>query len=94
MQEITPETKIARNEWVLFSETGNGLSLMDIDSGNYYNFEEMGARIWAHLAEPSTFAELCDRLISEFSVDPDTCRKETGEFVRELGKLSLVDLKA
>jgi hypothetical protein len=91
--DIPDSATIARNEWVLFSDTGNGVSLMDIDSGNYYHFEKTSARIWELLDKPATLDSLCERLVAEFEVDLDTCRSETAQFIAELREKRLVDLQ-
>lgn len=90
---IAPEAVVLRNEDVLYSEVADGMSLMDIESGRYFHFETIGARIWLELSEDKTFGELCSRLEQEFEVETEQCRAETGEFLASLLELGLATVR-
>lgn len=90
---IAPEAVVMRNEDVLYSEVADGMSLMDIESGRYFHFEQTGARIWLELAEDKTFGDLCARLEQEFDVETEQCRAETEEFLASLLDLGLATLR-
>lgn len=90
---IAPESVILRNEDVLYSEVADGMSLMDIESGRYFHFEQTGARIWLELGEDKTFDDLCASLEVEFEVETEQCRADTGEFLSSLLELGLATLR-
>ncbi|MCR2833196.1 PqqD family protein [Parerythrobacter lacustris] len=90
---IAPEAVVLRNEDVLYSEVADGMSLMDIESGRYFHFEQTGARIWLELSEDKTFCDLCAGLEQEFDVETEQCREETEEFLASLLELGLATLR-
>lgn len=90
---IAPEAVVLRNEDVLYSEVADGMSLMDIESGRYFHFEQTGARIWLELAEGKTFSDLCAELEKEYEVETEQCRAETEEFLSSLLELGLASLR-
>ena len=58
---MSDETRYVRRD-VLNTTVDDDLILFDEQAGTYYATSEVGAAIWAHLAEPLTLAQLCDRL--------------------------------
>lgn len=91
--EITGKTVIARNPSILFNDFDDGLMMMDIDSGNYFDIDSVGGRIWALLESPGTLDGICDSLVAEYDVVPDVCRSETVGFIEELAAKGLVTLQ-
>lgn len=89
---ITGNTLITRNPSVLFNDFEDGLMMMDIDSGHYFDIDSVGSRIWALIEAPATLDGICDALAAEYTVEADTCRSETAEFVAELAGKGLVTL--
>ena len=54
------------------------------DRGEYFAMGAVGSRVWDLLAEPTTFEDLCDRLVEEFGVDRSTCARDVTVFLTEL----------
>ena len=93
-EAITDTTLIERNPLILFNDFDDGLMMMNIDSGHYFDVDEVGGRIWALLETPMTVEQICESLVREFDVALEQCRAETMEFVGELAAKSLVTLKS
>jgi hypothetical protein len=87
---ITGNSLITRNPSILFNDFDDGLMMMDIDSGNYFDVDSVGGRIWALLESPATLDGICESLVAEYEVDADTCRTETIGFIEELAGKGLV----
>jgi hypothetical protein len=52
--------------------------------GMYYGLEDVGAKIWALIAEPRAVSEICDTLLDEYEVEPDVCERDVIALVGEL----------
>ncbi len=87
---LSTDSVVKHNEDVLFSEVADGMSLMDIESGKYFHFDETGARIWKQIIGEMQISELCDKLQYEFDVEAETCQRDTLEFLQELADMDLV----
>ena len=87
---LSMDSVVAHNEDVLFSEVADGMSLMDIESGKYFHFDETGARIWKQMDGQVTISDLCEKLQDQFEVDAETCRNDTLEFLQQLAEMDLV----
>ena len=51
-------------------------AILNLDDGMYYGLNEVGARIWSLLSEPTTVSEILDQLEREFDVDSEQCEKD------------------
>ncbi len=93
MQDATVETgTIRRNESILFNDFDDGLMMMDIDSGSYFDVESVGRSIWTLLDAPKTLDDICLALQDEYEVDAATCRTETGAFLSDLAARGLIEV--
>lgn len=90
MTELTLQSKLAHKDSVLFSEVADGVSLMDIDSGNYFHYEPVAADIWNRIDGSKTIAEICADLQDVYQVEAETCEKDTLEFLQEIHGLELI----
>jgi hypothetical protein len=64
--------------------------MLDVAGSSYYGLKDVGRAIWDHLESPIRVDALCDRLLTQFSVDPDTCRAETTAFLETLDERGLI----
>ena len=90
MSEIGPQTVFAQSEAVLFTELDDEMSLMDIESGEYYHYDATGAAVWKRLDGTTDIAGICAGLREDFDVSEETCRKDTIAFLQQLEEMQLV----
>ena len=83
----------ARNEAIVFTDLDDTIVMMDVDEGQYYELDPVGARIWALIETPRPVAEICDALADEYDVDPDTCRDEMLEFLQTASEHRIVQVQ-
>ena len=82
-----------RNEAIVFTDLDDTIVMMDVDEGQYYELDPIGARIWTLIEAPRPVAEICDALAGEFDVDPDTCRQDTLEFLETANEYRIVQVQ-
>lgn len=66
--------------------------MMSPERGCYYGLNGLGSRIWELAAQPITVADLCQRLLGEYEVSPEQCRKETCAFLGQLFDRGLIQV--
>ncbi len=76
-------------DW-LAAKVGDELVMMSAAKGNYIGLSAVGARIWELIETPRTVEELCGALVTEYDVDPATCRAEVDAFLATLGQHNAV----
>ena len=86
--DLTLETVFVQNEAMLFADVGDGTALMDIDRGEYFQYESVGSRIWELIDGKATVAQICAQLTEEYDVDRATCEQQTMAFLGKLQELN------
>ena len=81
---------VERNDEVLFTEIDDTVVMMDMDKGQYYELDPVGARVWTLIEIGRPVAELCDALVAEYDVEPDVCRRDVLAFLDETAGLGIV----
>ena len=81
---------VERNDEMLFTEIDDSIVMMDVDKGQYYELDSVGARVWALIETGRPVAEVCDALIAEYDVEPDVCRRDVLAFIEEIAGLGIV----
>ncbi len=81
---------IRRNPDAMFSVVDEETIILDIKAGNYFSLDNTGSYIWEALEQPHTIEQLIDKLLIEFDVSENTCRKEVNIFINELLDRNLI----
>ncbi|NQT91408.1 MAG: PqqD family protein [Lentisphaerae bacterium] len=90
MSTIEPSTIIRRNEEVLFGEIDDEIVMMSVEKGCYYSLDLSATRIWELLEEPTTLSSLCDQLVKEYEIDPETCGHDVLAFLDKLKEQEII----
>ena len=72
------------------SAHGDGAVILDIDGGQLYSTNRVGARILALLEEKANLYDIADRIRSEFDAPLDRVRADLDRFVESLNSRSLL----
>ena len=91
---VASTSRVSRNEAIVFTDLDDTIVMMDVDEGQYYELDSVGARIWALLETDRSAADLCDALAAEFDIDPDTCHRDTLEFLQSASDLRIVHVQS
>jgi hypothetical protein len=78
------------SEAVVSAELGGEGVLLDVATGLYYGLDETGSQIWRLVREGLRTGEICDRLLSEYDVEPERLRSDITGFLRELESNGLI----
>ncbi len=77
---IKDQTFIARSSALKVATLQDEIVMMHVETGRYYNLDEIGSDIWRRLESPRTFGDLVNLLV----VDYDAERAVIAEDVRKL----------
>ena len=80
-----------RKSEILAAPLADTILLMNVTVGRYHSLTNpVGTRIWELLADPIDEAELIARLVAEFEVAPEDCRREVSSFLAKLRERDLL----
>jgi hypothetical protein len=91
---ITLDTRIAKRADITAADLDGEIGMMDIENGRYYALDPIGSDIWRLLTAAATARDICDRLVTEYDVDRETCQTQVLEFLNELSRKGLLDVQA
>ena len=85
-------TRYQRHESVLSQEIEGEAVLYDTRRERYFSLNETGTLLWANLQEPSTSAQLRDKLFEVYEVELEVLESDLQEVLKELQQADLVVL--
>jgi hypothetical protein len=77
-------------ESVAWQQVGDEVVLLNVDSSEYHNLNDVGTRMWQALEESSDVAAAYAVLCDTYEVDADTLRADLGVFIQELTQKGLL----
>lgn len=88
----SPETIVSQNSSIIATDLNDEVMMMSIERGEYYAVEPVGAYIWHLIKEPTSIEEVCEKLMTEFKVDFETCQRDVYAFIKKLQSMEIVKL--
>lgn len=73
-----------QHEALLSAPSGDGLAMMNVETGKYLMLDQIGAVIWEALARPIRITDLVDDLHAKFEVGREQCEADVMTFLRTL----------
>jgi hypothetical protein len=77
---------------VLFRELDGEAVILNVATGKYFGLNEMGARMWALLAEHGKVKPAYQALLTEFAVSADKLQHDLLKLVDDLATQGLVSI--
>jgi hypothetical protein len=66
--------------------------ILHLEDGVYYGLDPVGTSIWQLLQEPRPVAEIRDRIVEEFDVDPERCARDLDALLSDLAERRLIEV--
>lgn len=89
---IEDSTILKRKSEILSSDMDGETVMMSVENSEYYSLSPVGTRIWQIVENEITYKDLISQLMTEYSIDIETCKSDTEEFINELINKGLVEL--
>jgi hypothetical protein len=87
---LTAESRIALSKEQVSCDLDGEVAIVNLANGVYYGLDPTATRIWALLAEPRTFADICNSMLRMYDVEQSTLEADVRAFVGELAVQGLV----
>lgn len=76
----------------IISDMGEEKVMLSVESGKYYNFGEIGGKIWDSVEAPITINELVATLLDIYDVEQIECEQQVISFLERLLEENLIEL--
>jgi hypothetical protein len=67
--------------------------LLSLKTAKYYGLDQVGARIWELVQQPTPVTTVCDTILNEFDVDRERCERDVLELLRQLAAEGLIEVQ-
>lgn len=89
---ITLQTTISHAPEIFWQEIDGDVVMLSTEHGKYFGSQAVGAEIWQLMAQATTVAAICDRLLQSYEVERETCQAEVLAFVKHLHQAGLIQV--
>jgi hypothetical protein len=89
---VLDATMISRSPSVLTAEVDGEVVMMSIEQGRYFGLDDIGSDIWKRLDTPCSFAELIDRLATDYDADRATIAADVRALLGRMAEQDVVRL--
>jgi hypothetical protein len=90
MHRVTLDSVLVRRGRVIAKSSGGSLVLLDIDSGEYFSTNDVGALIWELIDGARSVSAIAEAVAAEFEVELDVVQGDVMELVDELAREALL----
>lgn len=87
-------TRVSQSPRQVHCLLGDAFVLMDTRSGEYFELNRVGSRLWREVAAPVSIGTLVNLLLGEYDVDAATCESEVQAWVRKMQNLGFLDVES
>lgn len=64
--------------------------LLQTDTGTYYGFNDVGARVWEIVQDGATVIDVVETIVGEYDVERAECRRDVESILHEMETAELV----
>ena len=90
---ISKDSIVVASKDQVSSDLAGEVVMLNLKNGTYYGLDEVGARIWSLIQEPSSVEVVRDILLEEYDVVPDLCERDLLALLQDLADNGLVEVK-
>ena len=90
---ITTDSIVVASPDQVSSDLAGEIVMLNLASGTYYGLDEVGARIWNLVQQPTPVSAVRDAILDEYDVEPERCERDLLELLADLDKAGLIEVR-
>lgn len=90
--ELNRNSVVCRSKGQVSSLFDDEVVALGIETGRYYQMDQVGRTIWEFLESPVSISRICERLVVKYDVELERCQEEVGCFLNSLHVAGLIEL--
>jgi hypothetical protein len=88
--QISLESVVVPVEDQVSAQLGEETVILNVESGQYYGLNEVGARVWELIQQPRALSEIRTALLEQYDVEPEVCERDLRRIIEDLMTNGLV----
>ena len=89
---VTSSVVVATKDQVSSDLAGEAI-VLSLRTAMYYGLDQVGARIWELVREPTRVADIRDAIASEYDVELERCERDVLDLLRQLATEGLIEVR-
>ncbi len=89
---VMKDLSIAVPKGVLFQDLGEDVVLLEIQSGQYYGLNAVGARMWSLLQQGQSVSQVLSTLHEEYEASEERLGADLKQFLNQLQSKGLIEV--
>jgi hypothetical protein len=85
-------TRVFTAQNQVWTDLGNEIAILNLDSGIYYGLNEVGSDVWKFISEPRTVLQIHGHIQTQYEVDPDRSYRDLVALLKQLAEAGLIKL--
>ena len=94
MTDIEPDSLFQTAANITWRDIRGELIALQLDSGEYFSFNEIGRLVWLAVTEGQTPRQALARIAAEYDIEPEQAEADVSAFLQGLLDGGLLALKA
>jgi Coenzyme PQQ synthesis protein D (PqqD) len=90
---ISQQTVVVASSDQVSSDLAGESVILNLKTGTYYGLNAVGSSIWLLIQEPKTVRDLCEAILKEYEVDPQTCENDVQTLLADLLSAQLIEIR-
>jgi hypothetical protein len=90
---ITTDSIVVASPDQVSSDLAGEIVMLNLASGTYYGLDEVGARIWNLVQQPTPVGAVRDAILDEYDVEPERCERDLLALLADLDKAGLIEVR-
>lgn len=92
MSTITEQSVVARTDSLAVTELDGEAVVLDIESGQYFGLNGVGARVFTMTEEPIAVATVIEHIASNYGVSSEQVQTDVLRFLERMQEHGLIEL--
>ena len=89
---LTERSRVVASRDQVSCDLAGEAALLNLKSGVYFGLNQVGARIWHALQEPTSLAEIRAAILREYEVEPEELDADLSELLSDLAQHGLIEI--
>ena len=90
---ITIDSIVVASKDQVASDLAGEVILLSLTTAMYYGLNQVGARVWELVREPTRVADVRDVIAREYEVEPQQAESDLLELLRQLAGAGLIEVR-
>ena len=89
---VETDSVVAATKDQVASDLAGEVILLSLQTGQYYGLDQVGARIWELVQQPTRVADIRDAIVREYEVGLERCERDVLSLLRGLMTEGLIEV--